>query len=62
MLTKKAKKLISQAKSAGAHAAKFQTYKADKIASKFSKDIGIPQKKRQSLSINYFLNLINLHL
>ena len=37
MLTKKAKKLISQAKSAGAHAAKFQTYKADKIASKFSK-------------------------
>jgi len=34
---KKAKKLISQAKSAGAHAAKFQTYKADKIASKFSK-------------------------
>ena len=61
MLTKKPK-INFQAKSAGAHAAKFQTYKADKIASKFSKAFGIPQKKRQSLSINYFLNLINLHL
>ena len=59
---KKAKKLISQAKSAGAHAAKFQTYKADKIASKFSKAYWDTSKKRQSLSINYFLNLINLHL
>ena len=33
----KAKKLIFQAKLGGAHAAKFQTYKADKIAAKFSK-------------------------
>ena len=34
---KKAKKLIYLAKKNGAHGAKFQTYKADKLASKNSK-------------------------
>ena len=40
-----AKKMIKQAKTGGAHAVKFQTYKAEKIASKQSNlVIGIPKK------------------
>ena len=39
------KKLILNAKKNGAHAAKFQTYKAEKLAKIDPKLIGIPLKK-----------------
>ena len=40
-----AKKLIEDAANSGANAIKFQTYKADTIASKIHHHIGIHQKK-----------------
>ena len=58
MLTKKSQKLIST-KSAGAHAAKFQTYKADKMFRSFKSILGYSKKKTKFISIT--LNLINLH-
>ena len=59
---KSAKKLILQAKKAGASAAKFQTYKASNLAKINSKAYWNLKKKRQKLNINYFQNTINLTL
>ena len=45
---KTAKKMILQAKKNGAHAAKFQSYKAQKLASKNSKKSLLGYKKRKN--------------
>lgn len=55
-----AKLMIKEAKNAGAQAAKFQTYKAGKIASKKHLLIGILLKKTQNPNMNYLLSSINL--
>ena len=47
---KNALKLIKQAKEGGAHAIKFQTYKADELASKFS-----PFRQKKILLASIFL-------
>ena len=49
--------MISEAKN-GAHAAKFQTYKAGKLASKSQSLLGY-KKRKLNLNLNYFQNSIN---
>ena len=54
------KKLILNAKKNGAHAAKFQTYKAEKLAKIDSKAYWDTSKEKLSLNSSFFQNLINL--
>ena len=54
-----AKKLIEDAANSGANAIKFQTYKANTIASKNHHHIGIRQKKKLKASMNCLVNMIN---
>ena len=50
-----AKLMIKEAKDAGIHAVKFQTYKADTLHL-----TGIPRKRQQHPSMSYFRNLTSL--
>ena len=54
---KKAKQLISQAKKSGADVVKFQTYKAEKIASKFSPSYWDRKKEKTKNQFELFKKL-----
>lgn len=55
-----AKLMIKEAKDAGIHAVKFQTYKADTLAARILHLTGIPRKRQQHPSMSYFRNLTSL--
>ena len=57
---KLAEEIIKQAKIGGASAAKFQTYKAEKIASKNSPYYWDLKKLKKQVNLNYLKNTINL--
>ena len=57
---KKAKKLILNAKRGGADLAKFQTYKAHLITSKYAKSYWDTKKKEQKINLNYLRSTIIL--
>ena len=54
-----AKRLIDEAKEGGANAIKFQTYKADKIASKHSPAYWDTTKERLNLNMTFLVNMTN---
>ena len=51
-----AKLMIKEAKDAGIHAVKFQSYKAGTLAAKAPHLIGIPRKSQLPPSMNFFRN------
>lgn len=53
-----AKLMVREAKEAGIHAVKFQTYKAETLAAKDSHLIGIHQKRQLHPNMNYLKSLI----
>ena len=58
----KAKKMIKLAKRGGADAVKFQTYKAEKLASKVSPAYWSKDKEKTKSQFLLFKNLINLEM
>ena len=55
-----AKKQIFLAKKGGANAVKFQTYKAEKITSKFSNAYWDKKEEKLNLNMSYLKNMIYL--
>ena len=56
----KAKKINIQPKKGGAHSVKFQTYKANLLASKFSPAYWDTTKKRVKINMSCSKNMIHL--
>ena len=52
--------MINQAAQNGAHAVKFQSYKADKIASKYSPSYWDTREENLLVNITFLKNMINL--
>ena len=54
--------MIRLAKNGGADAVKFQTYKAETLASRYSPAYWDLKKKKQIVNLGYLKNMINLVL